>query len=62
MRTGHGRDLPADNAFPLPARGHGLDMDMDLQAGHGADIPRLFRGHVAAAKSFAGEGVGLTLG
>ena len=62
MRTGHGRGLSADIACPLPARGHGLDMDMDLQAGHGADIPRLFRDHVAAAKSFAGEGVGLALG
>lgn len=29
---------------------------------HGAFIARLFRGHVVAAKSFAGEGVGLTLG
>jgi len=25
-------------------------------------MARLFRGHLAAAKSFAGEGVGLTLG
>jgi hypothetical protein len=37
-------------------------MDMDLQAGHGADIPRPFRGHFADTESFAGEGVGLTLG
>ena len=31
-------------------------------SGHGAFIARLFLGHVAAVKSFAGEGVGLTLG
>ena len=62
MRTGHGRGLSADIACPLPARGHGLDMDMDLQAGHGADIPRPFRGHFADTESFAGEGVGRALG
>jgi hypothetical protein len=60
MRTGHGRGLSVDIACPLPARGHVLDMD--LEAGHGADIPRPFRGHFADTESFAGEGVGLTLG
>ena len=31
-------------------------------SGHGAFIARLFRDYFAAAKSFAGEGVGLALG
>ena len=33
-----------------------------LNGGHGEFIACLFLGHIAAAKSFAGEGVGLTLG
>ena len=33
-------------------------MDKALEAGHGAEIPRLFRDYFAATESFAGEGVG----
>jgi len=46
---------------PLPVHGHGLDMDGDSQAGHGADIPRPFRVRFADTESFRKEGVGLAV-